>query len=263
VGDPAARPLLPRPEFISLGVRPYLHLAADFYWLQLINLVGRANTPEEYRNLSDYAQLITDVDPSFEKVYSFAGLIIPYKLGRERWANTRESTALLEKGIRALPDSFEVGYRLVYNWVFFDHRYREAADLARHLSTLPGTPEYLRAFATRLYAVSGDFDSGLQLAMSLRDAANDEESRSFFEHRVLEIQQERLLQELEAAARAFSDKTGHLPKTPADLVAAGLLSSLPTDPLEGTLTFDASGKALSSASAKRFQIFDQDRRQSP
>jgi hypothetical protein len=170
---PHQEPLLPRKEVLQVAGRGYLPLVVDYLWIQLIQATGRARKAEEYRDVYPYAELITDLDPRFDVVYRFAGTTLPTNLGRETWVNTEESTRIIRKGLPLFPDDLRLNILLAYNLSTFHHQYREAAQVLEKASKLPEAPEYLSALATRLYAQSGEVDSGLALARSLAESAED------------------------------------------------------------------------------------------
>src|SRR5215469_11271574 len=96
-------PLLPRPELLTVLGNAHRHMLADYYWVLTTEATGRAWTRDEYRDIYDYAQLVTDLDPQFRPIYVFAGASIPFNLGRETWVNTDESTKILTKGFGLFP----------------------------------------------------------------------------------------------------------------------------------------------------------------
>jgi hypothetical protein len=244
-------PLLPRVEVVRVLAAPLLHLATDYYWIQTIQAVGIAATPEEYRDIYDYADLVTDLDPSFRQVYPFVGAVIPVARWDGGWANTEESTRILEKGLKHDPKNIYLRILLSYNLTVFQKDFQKAAKLLEETSRLPGAPSHVAGLATRLYAQAGDFDAGLALASSLAGSAEQPEVRELFERRVLEVQLERLLEQVDAAAAAYQKREGRVPPNLQVLVAAGDLPGMPEDPLGGEILLDATGRARSSAQEKR------------
>lgn len=228
-----------------------LHLVTDYYWIQTIQAVGVAATPEQYRDIYDYADLVTDLDPSFRQVYPFTGAVIAVPLGGGRWANTRESTLILEKGLKHDPNNIYLRILLSYNLTLFQRDYQRAAKLLEETARLPGAPRHVAGLATRLYAQAGDFDAGLALAASLAESAEEPEMRELFERRVLEVQLERVLERVDKAVEAWRQREGRPPPDVRALVVAGLLPSLPEDPLGGSIVLDETGRARSTAQEKR------------
>lgn len=252
---PHQEPLLPREEVLHVVGRGYVQLIADYYWIQLVQAVGAAQSAEEYLDAAPYAELITDLDPQFELVYTFAGESLPTNLGRETWVNTEESTHLLRKGLQLFPNNLKMNMLLAYNLSTFHHEYREAAGLLVHASKLPGAPTYLPVLATRLYAQSGGVDAGLALAHSLADTAQDEDTRQLFERRVRQLELERELQRVDAASAKFRAVFGTSPPDIPTLLWLGYLDQPPADPENAGFYIGNDGRAYSNAEKHRLEIF--------
>ncbi|MFP2906982.1 tetratricopeptide repeat protein [Pyxidicoccus sp. 3LFB2] len=248
-------PLLPRLEVVRAVGAPIHHLVTDYFWIQTIQAVGKASNRHEYRDIYDYANLVTELDPKFRQVYVFAGVSIPFPARGGKWLNTEESTRLLEKGLRNFPDLIHLRIILAYNLSTFHQQYERAAKLLEETSRLPGAPEYLPALATRLHAQAGNFDAGLELARSLAESSTDPETRELFERRVLELELERELKQVDAAVEAYRQREGRLPSGLQALVDAGDLPRVPEDPLGGLIQLDEEGRGISTAQEKRLTDF--------
>jgi hypothetical protein len=249
-------PLLPRASLLRIGGRAFLPLLADYYWLAAIQASGKANSEAEYRDLADYAQLITDLDPDFAYVYQFGGTMVPYNRGRETWVNTRESTAILEKGVARFPNSVMLRTLLAYNYSVFQKEYERAAHILEETARLPGTPRYLSLLATRLYAQAGAFEAASAFADQFAATADDPDLRAAFEHRKKEIALERILQLLDRAVADFHQRIGRLPNDLNELVSSGTLESLPADPLEGDLYLGEDGRTYSTSQEHRLEVWE-------
>lgn len=253
---PHQAPLLPRAELLLRTGAFFPQLLADYYWIQTIQATGVARTADEYKDIYFYADLATDLDPTFFSVYSFAGAAIPHNLGRETWVNTEESTRLLEKGHRLFPNSVSLSLLLAYNYSYFHKRHQEAAKLLQVASKLPGAPAYLPQLATRLFSQARDFDSGLALATSMRDSAVDPAVREEFDRRVKELQLERVLTQVEEACARFKVEQGRAAANVDELVSRGFLPQAPVDPLGGEISIDSNGTASSTSQSRRLRVFD-------
>jgi hypothetical protein len=249
------RPLLPRASLLRIGGRAFLSLVADYYWLQTIQLTGRAKTAEEYRDIADYAQLVTDLDPDFAYVYQFGGVVVPYNYGRETWVNTAESTALFEKGVARFPAWVFLRTLLAYNYSVFQKEYARAAHLLEETARLPGAPPYLPFLTTRLYAQAGSFDAADAFATQFATAADDPETRAAFERRKQEIALERSLRTLDEAVARYREREGRLPAHLTDLVSAGLLPDIPEDPLGGRIYLGVDGRTYSTSQEHRLEVY--------
>jgi hypothetical protein len=249
-------PLLPRASLLRIAGRAFLPVVADYYWLAAIQATGTAKTEDEYRDIADYAQLITDVDPDFGYVYRFAGVVVPFNRGRETWVNTKESTALLEKGVARFPNWPLLRTLLAYNYSVFQKEYLRAARLLEETARLPGAPSYLAFLATRLYAQGGSLDAASAFANQFAAKAEDPETRAAFERRKKEIALEGILQTIDRAADRFKKRFGHPPDDLKELVSSGEMAAIPPDPLEGKLYLGGDGRAYSSSAQHRLEVYD-------
>lgn len=249
-------PMLPREEFLHWVGASHQQLVTDYFWMQTVQAVGSAATPEEYRDVYDYSDLVTSLDPSFMPVYSFAGASIPVNLGRETWVNTIESTRILEKGVRVAPRDVYLRILLAYNHSYFHKNYRHAAQILEETARLPGAPRYVSALATRLYAQSGDVEAGLALAQSLFENAEDPDTRKTFEQRVKELELERVLRQVDQAVSTYQKREGRIPVRVEELVSKGDLPNVPQDPLGGDLIIGNDGKSQSTALARRLTVYE-------
>lgn len=248
-------PLLPRKELLLLIGKPYQHLLADYYWIQTTYAAGVARTEKEYQDVYFFADFTTDLDPDFEYVYRFAGTVIPYNRGRETWVNTLESTRIIEKGRARFPDSVFLRIIHAYNLSFFHLQYERAAALLAETARLPDAPSYIRALATRLYAQAGRLEAGALLAASLAEQAEDDKERQFLERRMLQLQLERELRQVDEALKAFRSRTGRPATTLAELLVSGELRQFPVDPLGGAIIIGPEGTALSTAERERMKVY--------
>ena len=248
-------PLLPKASLLRIVGRAFLPVVTDYYWLAAIQAAGTANTQAEYRDIADYAQLITDLDPDFALVYQFAGVLVPFNYGRETWTNTQESTAILEKGVAHFPNSVILKTLLAYNYSVFKKEYVRAAHLLEEVARLPGAPEYIPLLATRLYAQAGAFEAASAFADSFAENAEDPGTRAAFEHRTKEIALERILQTVDRAVASFRARTGRLPENLRELVSTGDVASVPADPLEGEIYLGKDGRTYSTSQEHRLEVY--------
>ena len=256
---PYQAPLLPRIELLRTIGAGQQSLVADYYWLQAIQAAGRGGSSLEatrYLDLFYYSDLVTDLDPKFHKVYLFAGNTIPTNLGRETWVNTKEARKILEKGVKNFPEDSSLRLYLAYNLSYFFGEHAAAAEHLRIAATLPTVDKFVPEIASRLLAFNRRFDAALALAESFRDNETDPEMRQLFEERVKEIQREQVLVQVDDAIAAFKQKEGRMPKEVSELVKLGYMTSIPADPMNGTIFIAEDGRSGSTSSTLRLEPID-------
>lgn len=246
-----------RPEFVAAVTPGFRQLAADYYWLLAINQTGSARTVAEHRDIATYAEMAVKLDPRFFEVYRFTALAVPFPDSSGRWAHADISTRFVRDGLAVFPDSYKLLFIYATNLLFYHREYREAGLLLRKLSTYPQAPRYVAPLATRVLAQGGDIDTAVAFAQASYDAAQDDESRRHFRRRLLELEQERVLQGVDAAAKRFAQEQGRPPKDVAELVAVRLLPEYPVDPAHGIVYLDEEGRARSTAAWYRLELYDE------
>lgn len=249
--------LLPPLELLRPLAMPWPGLVADYYWLLQCNQIGRASTVQEHRDIAAYADLATDLDPGLYHAYRLGGIATVFNLGREQFMNIDLSTRLVEKGLRHFPRDVPLRFLAGYNLGVLRRDAQAAAKVFGELAREPNVPSYVGALATRLYSEAGMFDAGMAMAQALRELAPDEESRAFYDRRVLELAAERVLREVDRASTRHAERTGAPPASVQALVDSGDLPSLPFDPLGGDVVLDASGRAQSTVTGFRLRVIRQ------
>jgi hypothetical protein len=256
---PYQAPLLPRLELLRVLGAGNISLVADYYWLQAIQATGKAGGSFEatrYLDLFYYADLVTDLDPKFHKVYTFSGNTIPTNLGRETWVNTVEARKILEKGVKNFPEDSTLRLYLAYNLSFFFNLHAEATEHLRIAATLPNVNPFVPEIATRMLAYNRRFDAALEMVKSFRDNETDPELRQRFEERIQEIHREQVLIQVDDAIAAFKEREGRLPDPLSELVAKGDLPAIPADPMGGIIYIAEDGRSASTSSVLRLEPID-------
>ena len=245
------------PPFPAEVARPFSFgfrsLVADLTFLQAIQVYGgRKNSVTYQEGLSDdrrIARLLTyatDLDPEFRGAYRFVGnALIRHSLDGKA-ANVFATEAILQKGIVNRPDDWHIAFSLGFVRSYYLNKRAEAAANFAAAARLPEAPAYIPFLATRLAADAGDLSFAEQLAQAMASQATEEESRKEWEERLLDLAMEKQLRALESAAKKFEARTGRAPRTPAELVAAGELPSIPLEPHGGRYEFDDKGAARST-----------------
>lgn len=256
-------PLLPRIELLKIlgaGQRP---LVTDYFWLQAIQSAGKGAqlmTKERWLDLYYYADLVTDLDPKFKKVYVFAGTAIPTNLGRERYVNVDEGLKILKKGMDAFPQDPYIAFYYAVNLSYLKKQHREAAGILAQVARMPNAPPQTGEIATRLLAVNGDFEAAMSLITAAERTEKDPKIRETLKRRRIEVLQERVLQKVDEAIEAYKkDYGGKLPEQGlTELLRQGYLDAPPADPMRGIIYIGTDGKAYSSAAEERYIAVDSD-----
>ena len=133
----------------SLG---YESAASDVAWLRGIQYYGEHRlTDQKYEMIGHVMSIVTDLDPRFLQPYVFGALVLAQELKR-----TDEGLALLDKGMHANPESWQLAFETGFIHYVCRHDYESAARYFVRASRLPDHPDYVDRFAAFASQKSGN-----------------------------------------------------------------------------------------------------------
>jgi tetratricopeptide (TPR) repeat protein len=232
---------------LSMGYAPLL---ADIYWTRVIQYFG-THLAKQDTNLSLLDPLLNitvTLDPQLKVAYQFGSIFLaeasPVGAGRPDRA-----IALVQRGIKANPNDWEYWYELGSIDYWNTHDYAAGSKAFEEAGKLPGSPEWMTAFAAAVAEKGNSLDtSRLLWAQTLRDVSDPRLKRAALYH-LQELQVEKDLIVLGQAASMYREKFERPPATVDDLVDAGILVGKPKDPAGFDYKLCAEGSAcIDSAS---------------
>ncbi|MBI3807501.1 MAG: hypothetical protein HY281_08330 [Nitrospirae bacterium] len=243
---------LPKGEYLKPALLGYHHLGADVLWLRLVQVIGKKrNTVDEYEWMYHALDVITTLDPQYAYAYYVGGVILGDLANR-----TDLSNRLLEKGVSANPEVWNIPFLLGYNYYFLLGDPAKGAEYIMKAASLPDGPSYLPGLATRMAAEAGSPDTAVAfLEVRLRET-QDPEMRDVLAYRMKEVIIERDIRILESAVEGYRTQHRALPATLSDLVVAEVLQILPQEPFGGDYRLDPkTGSVSSSTHPERLRTF--------
>jgi len=243
---------LPKGEYLKPALLGYHHLGADILWLRLVQVIGKKrNSADEYEWMYHALDVLTTLDPQYAYAYYAGGVILGDIANRPDLSNR-----LLEKGVKANPQAWNIPFLLGYNYYFLLGDPAKGAEYIMWAARLPNGPSYLPGLATRMAAEAGSLDTALAFLQARLTDTNDPEMREVLASRIKEVIIERDLRLLESAVEAYRTQHRALPATITDLVAAGALPTLPQEPFGGDYRLDPkTGSVSSSTHPERLRTF--------
>jgi len=172
--------------------------------------------------------ITTTLDPRFNLAYRFGAIFLaeryPFGPGRPDLA-----IALLEKGLRAMPDQWQyledIGF--VHYWDL--HDYRAAAAYFNQAADLPGAPWWLRSLAATTLARGGQRSASRLLWRHMYETASDERARDAAALKLHQLDALDQIEQLQQAVDRFAGRAT-APASWQRLVEAGVLRGVPLDP---------------------------------
>lgn len=242
VRDPAWLPSGKVLRTVSFGQRLLL---ADFYWLRAVSYMGETllSKSDRWEALLPLAEIVTDLDPRHGYVYQVTGSNLAGLAHRYR-----EADRILEKGMRALPDRWNLPFVQATNKFIFEQDYAEAARLARRAAEVGKRP-HLALLAANLSALANtddEYEAAAAFLVQMLEQTDLPMMRDELETRLVRIRTFQALATLERAIAAHRARTGRLPSRLGELVPVEL-AAIPADPSGGRFDYDATSGAVRSS----------------
>jgi hypothetical protein len=224
---------------ITLG---YDSLLADVYWIRAVQYYGDAklstSDKKEYGLLYPLLDITTTLDPRFNIAYRFGAILLSegYPNGP---GNPDQAIALLQKGIRAMPDRWQYYHDAAFVNYWWRHDYKAASDWLLKAAKQPKAPNWLAPTAASMLARGGDRDSARALWSELAAASDQDWLRNAATRALLQLDAEAVIEQLESAAQRFFDDHGRFPADWNELVSVMVLRGVPLDPTGAPYVIDS------------------------
>jgi tetratricopeptide (TPR) repeat protein len=222
-------------------------LVANLWWLRAVQYIGDPNANKRgWEKLYPAVNLVTDLDPRHGYAYQVAGVI----LGAAN--RIEESNAILEKGIRNVPDRYILPFLRAFNAFFYAGDYALAGRYYELAAKVPGAPNHLRQNVLAMYVKGRRADAAIGFLRHSLEAAPDDDTRNAVQEQIRQAEMEKAASTLDEAHWKFVEAYGLSPASPAQFVIAGLLPAVPQDPYGGTFVLGTDGRYHSSVHPGRF-----------
>lgn len=216
---------------------------ADILWARTMVYFGsHYETDKDYKWLYHILDVITTLDPQFVLAYKFGGMALSLEANE-----VHKSKTLLEKGIKNNPDSWQLYFVMGFNHFYFMDDTASAAKYFERAAELPGHPAYIPRLVARMYAKSGKLDVAMEFLEEIDKEYDDPTIKTAIVGRYKELIIEKHKIFLNGVVEKYEGEYGHKPTAIERLLQAGLLKSLPKEPLGGQYIIDPkTGKVKST-----------------
>ncbi len=235
------------PHVLKKVLLGYENLAADLYWLRVIQYFGgkrRDVTNKNYALLEPLLSITVTLDPDFKIAYTYGATFLsePFPDGAGVPA---KGIALIDEGIRRHPEHwrFYLDKGFIYFWYLQD--YKKAAEVFLEGSKIEGAPYWMRTTAGRALAQGGDRQTARGLWQILHDTAETPQQRDNAAIHLRQLDVLDQLDELRRVAARFEEQTGHYPRSWDDLISGGYLAGAPVDPTGAAYVLDPARHRIS------------------
>jgi Flp pilus assembly protein TadD len=226
---------------MSLG---YDGLLADIYWTRVVQYFGGKHSRGggDYKLLWPLLNITTQLDPQLIPAYHFGTIFLEAKPPNGA-GSPQQAIQLVRHGIQNNPGDWHLYYDLAF--IYYDLKdYKKSAQEFLLGSQLPGAHPFLKIMAAQMAEHGGDLATARMMWSATYETTRDKLIRANAAAHLRAIQAEEDVTVLEALAQKYRKSHGHFPEAISDLIAAGLLSGIPVDPLGHPYRMEAGGKVV-------------------
>jgi tetratricopeptide (TPR) repeat protein len=220
-------------------------LMACIYWTRTVQYFGHRHLNDEktYNELAPLLEITTALDPHLLPAYEFgASFLAPAPPNGA--GEPARAVQLMESGIAHNPDDWHLYYDLGFVYYTELKDYKQAAEVFARGSQVPNAHPFMKIMAAQTAEHAGDFSTARMLWSATFETSKEKDiQRNALEH-LRSIRVDEDVTALEAAVTRFSQSTGRLPSSMAELAAAEHLPGVPDDPDGNPYQLSPDGRVL-------------------
>ena len=213
---------------MSLG---YSGLLADIYWTRAVQYFGSHHVAQakEFDLLAPLLDITVSLDPKLEPAYKFGSIFLAQK--PPQGAGRPDLAALfVERGIREIPDDWQLYFHLGFIHYMDLHDYIAAAEAFERGSRVSGAHPWLKVLAANMRQHGGDRETARFLWQSVYDTNTDKLIRENAVEHLQALRYDEIIEQIQQRVQLASQKLGHSPANWEEVVQAGYLRGIPVDP---------------------------------
>ena len=213
---------------MSLG---YSGLLADVYWTRAVQYFGnhRIAGGREYDMLAPLLDITVTLDPKLQPAYKFGSIFLaqkpPQGAGRPDLA-----VHLVERGIKEIPDDWNLYFHLGFIHYMERHDYIAAAEAFERGSQVPGAHPFLKLLAARMRSQGGDRETARVLWQNIYETNPDKMMQNNALQHLAALQYDDYVEQIQKRVQLATQKLGRIPNDWREIVEAGFLRGIPLDP---------------------------------
>lgn len=222
---------IPSPKIVKRLSLGYTGLAADIYWTRVVQYFGGKHhaRSQEYKLLEPLLDITTTLDPHLVVAYQFGSVFVAQQPPQGA-GDPDAAAALVERGIRENPNAWRLYYGLGFIQYMERHDYKAAQEAFLRGSKVPGAHPFMKVLAAAMAQRAGERETAFYLWTMIYDTSTDRLMRDNALRRLESLKVDDDVDQLEAIVRRYRAQTGHDPANWMELMSAGGLRALPTDP---------------------------------
>ena len=227
---------------ISLG---YTGLMADIYWTRVVQYYGRRHMADSqtYKLLPPLLDITTTLDPHLDIAYQFGAFFLSQQPPQGA-GSPDQGIELVRKGIANNPTHWRLNYDLGFIYWMEKKDFKSAAETFAAGAKVPGAQPWMATMAATMAQGGDDLAMARTLWNEILKDTKDPTIRSNAVQRLASIDSDEAVILLQKRVDVYKERTGQKPGSMRDLVAAGLLRGIPTDPAGNPYEIDSYGDVV-------------------
>ncbi|MCA9752808.1 MAG: hypothetical protein KC591_11500 [Gemmatimonadetes bacterium] len=227
--DPNDLMYLPEGEVLKTLSLGHTNLMADLVWFHAIQYYGEQRlSTQNYDQTERLFQVIYTLDPTFVEATRFGALILSQDAG-----NPEAALRLLERAEHDDPSRWEYPFDRGFIHQTITRDMNAAGDAYRRAASLPDAPDLAIRLAGISFAKLGDRDTAREIWRSILQDSDNDFLSSLAERNLKNLDLDEFEERLTEAVHAYRDRTGTTPTSLAELLAVGILDTVPAEPWGG------------------------------
>ncbi len=222
---------LSSPKVLKRASLGYDGLLADIYWTRAVQYFGQRHWQYamNYDLLYPLLNITTQLDPHLVVAYQFgASFLAPRP--PDGAGQPQQAIDLMEYGIRNNPNVWKLYYDLGFVY-YSNHRdYKKAAEVFERGSKVPNAHPFLRVLAAQMAEHAGEFETSRMMWTAAYQNSQDKLIRENAIEHLRDSRVEEDVTHLQQGVTRFGERTGRLPASMNELIAAEGLPRVPVDP---------------------------------
>ncbi|HUT03098.1 MAG TPA: hypothetical protein VM163_04320 [bacterium] len=231
---------VPSPALVKTACLGFDNLLSDIFWLRTVRYVfNQQKGHRRFRMLKDMLAVVTGLDPYPCDVYIRGGCWL-----YEDAEDANDGIGFLQRGLRFVPghaaNRWQIAFHIGKCFREELHDEENATHYFEMALQMPHAPRGLIVAVAAGYQRLEKFEKAKKLWKEARDTTGDPKIRNAANRRILEIEMtQNTIGLLQQKVDAFAEAHGRSPKSLSEVVASGLLDTVPAAPLSGEYELDA------------------------
>ena len=236
--------LLRSGKLMKLMSLEYAPLVASIYWTRVVQYYGNKHVRGQanLESLWPLLDITTTLDPNLLVAYRFGAMFLsqaaPAGAGRPDLA-----VELIRRGIQANPEYWRLYEDLGFVYYFDLKDYQKATEAFLEGSKKPNAQLWMKVMAAKIAAEGESYSTSFLLWKDIYESSTDPLVKENALMRLQLLKAKEDCKQLNALADEYEERYGRRPTRMSEMVQAGLLRGLPTDPAGYAYTFGDDGKA--------------------